>query len=113
MRTTPEAQDKPLDLTGTKATKPAPPPAPARQVAPGIVEINGKLQTKDYMPPKLPHWGGELLLGQEPEPHDRKGGPDALSELLKRKAEWVGSHPGASVAQIDAAHAAIAAEMGL
>lgn len=65
MRTTPDPTERPMDLTGTKAAKPAPAPAPVRQVAPGVVEINGKLQTRDYMPPKLPHWGGELLLGGE------------------------------------------------
>ena len=61
----PDPSERALDLTGTKAAKPSPTPAPVRQVAPGVVEINGKLETRDYMPPKLPHWGGELLLGGE------------------------------------------------
>lgn len=113
MRTIPDPFDKPLDLTGEKRKPPPAPPQPPRQVSPGIVEVDGKWQTRDYQPPKLPHWGGDLLLTQDPEPNDRKGGPFALMELLNRKAAWVGSHPGASVAQIDDAHAAMAAEMGL
>lgn len=71
MRTT-DPQDRPIDLTGEK-TKPAPPPPPARQVSPGVFEVNGKFETRnpDYpmakpVLPKLPHWGGwELLLGGE------------------------------------------------